>query len=548
MPTNAPFEIGPYEVSATLSKTGSAAVLKAIDRRDQRLVALKLPSTRFRQDASAVAQLAKDLAAVSRLQHPNIVRLLDFKAEPEDVWVATELVEGPSLEALMKQGRQPLHRIFHIVKAVAAALEHAHARGLVHGHLKPRNVLLSRDLGEVKVADFGTARMLPTRAEGVTLTTGQVNVGAIRYLAPELAGGAKPDARSDLYALGSIFYELLTGRLPSGRISLPSQLVADLPSDLDPVILRTIAADPRHRYATVAELRAELEQLESDLNLRLLGELQGISRTTRRLFGFSPDGRGPGPALVVGSLAAALALLFGGYFLVRSVKGPAPVAPTASTPVPASPSSEPVAEVAALAPSPLPASAPSEAPPRPSPRRDGEPAATTASAAESLYQDARALLDARPADPEGARRKLVELLERHPGSPSELPALLLKAEIEERKKIWQRDPELGGSSPATLVTLRVLVERYPNDPAAEQALWKIAGLYEEAKRWELAAAALSELGSRFPSTRLDAWYRAGNLYERRVKDEARARDAYAKVPADSPNYGSAQEKVKKLGR
>ncbi len=545
MPTNAPLEIGPYEVSATLSKTGSAAVLKAIDRRDQRLVAVKLPGTRFRQDAAAVAELAKDLAAVARLQHPNVVRILDYKAAGDEVWVATELVDGPSLEALMRQGRQPLHRVFHIVRAVAAALEHAHGLGLVHGHLKPRNVLLSRDLTEVKVADFGTARMLPTRPEGVTLTTGQVNVGAIRYLAPELANGARPDARSDLYALGSIFYELLTGRLPSGRISLPSQLVADLPSDLDPVILRTIAADPRHRYGTVRELRADLEQLESDLNLRLLGEIQGISRTTRRLFGFSPNGRGPGVVLVVGSLVAALALLFGGYFLVRAVQRPAPAPPAVATaprvteeaPAAPPPSPEPAAETTAPAPS-LPA------------RREaqGTGASTPAGEAEALLQQARALLEGRPADPEGARRRLVELLERYPGSPSELPALLLKADIEERKKIWQRDPELGGSSPATLVTLRTLVQRYPEDPAAEQALWKIAGFYEEAKRWELAARTLTDLGSRFPNTRFDAWYRAGSLYERRVKDETRAKQAYAKVPAGSANYEAAQEKVRRLGR
>ncbi len=117
----------------------------------------------------------------------------------------------------------------------------------------------------------------------------------------------------------------------------------------------------------------------------------------------------------------------------------------------------------------------------------------------------------------------------------------------EKKRIKQSDPVLKATAPASLATYRTLSETFPKAPASEEALWKVAEMYEDAKRYDLAAQALTDLGTRFPSTRYDAWFRAGEILERKVKDKARAKAAYANVPSSSPNYREAQDKARKLG-
>ena len=123
-------------------------------------------------------------------------------------------------------------------------------------------------------------------------------------------------------------------------------------------------------------------------------------------------------------------------------------------------------------------------------------------------------------------------------------ALAAKAALETREKIKAPDPVLGTTASAALATNRLLIERYRNAPEAQAALWEVGAAYEDARRYDLAAAAFHDLGTRFPQTRYEAWWRAGELYEKRLKDTSAARAAYSKVPASSPNYATAQKRSK----
>lgn len=521
MPVPDPVTLGPYEITGVLGRSPSATVYSSVDPRAGRAVAVKVPGSRLQQDPAAVERLAAELAAAAPLAHPNIARVLDYRCGAESTYIVSELADGGDLEALMRRGRLPLAQVFRIVEQIAEALAYAHSRGVIHRRLKPRNVLLSRDQQTVKVGDFGTSSLQPLRADGGTLTTGQVNLGAIRYLAPELAGRmGQTDVKSDLFALGMVFYELLTGRLPGARVSLPSQLVPDLPSEIDPVVLKLIAQDPRHRPGSVRELLAELQRLEGTLGLRLAGELQSLTRSGP----VANDGTAkPGLSPPMLATAALLALLVGGagWLLFHRPGASAPGAP-GEAPRTDSTGSE----------------IPSEPGAQPDPGGDS---------AEALYQQARALLGAgRKSDPEGARKLLAELAERYPASPRAVPALMQKARIEEDRRLSEKDPELGRSVPAALLTYRDIATRYPTASSSEEALWRLAELYEAVKRYDRAAQALTDLGTRFPTTAYDAWYRAGTLYEKKLANPDQAREAYRHVPITSPSFNSARDRLAQL--
>jgi hypothetical protein len=124
--------------------------------------------------------------------------------------------------------------------------------------------------------------------------------------------------------------------------------------------------------------------------------------------------------------------------------------------------------------------------------------------------------------------------------------MVAKAALEEREKIRENDPVLGANTPAAIATNKLIIERYPS--AAEAALWKLSELYEDFRRYDLAVQAVTDLAARYPTTKYDAWFRAGELYERRIKDRTKSRDAYAQVPQSSPRYAVAQKKVAELAK
>jgi TolA-binding protein len=165
--------------------------------------------------------------------------------------------------------------------------------------------------------------------------------------------------------------------------------------------------------------------------------------------------------------------------------------------------------------------------------------------AEALFRLAELVQDTRQADRLQVARGYLDQVVDDFGSSSFAPrALQWRAAIEDRQNLKMNDAAIGKQVPASLVTLQQLAERYPTSQPAEEALWRLASQYQDLKRFDLAAAALSNLGTRFPRTRYDAWWEAAELYEKRLKDETNAKQAYAKVPSTSRHYRDAQRKVK----
>ena len=171
--------------------------------------------------------------------------------------------------------------------------------------------------------------------------------------------------------------------------------------------------------------------------------------------------------------------------------------------------------------------------------------ARTEAAAEASYRLAQLTLRSkRPDRVAAARDLLAQIPSRHGTSVWAPRALAAKAALETREKIKAPDPVLGTTASAALATNRLLIARYGHAPEAQAALWELAAGYEDARRYDLAAASLQDLGTRFPGTRYEAWWRAGEVYEKRLKDKDAARAAYKKVPASSPNYATAQKRSK----
>ncbi|HEX6902819.1 MAG TPA: serine/threonine-protein kinase [Thermoanaerobaculia bacterium] len=280
MPPETPEKIGPYRVLELIGKAGQSAVYKAEDPRG-RPVAVKLFPARLSEDPAMVERFHRELGAVAPVsRHPHLVHLLETGQEGDRLYLAMELVEGTSLDRILKQNRLSLSQAFAVMRDICQGLAHAHQHGIVHGSLTPRNVLVSPDFATVKVADFAATRYETTAANlTATLSTGEIRLGALYYLAPEIVDGrGSLDARADIYSAGVIFHEMLTGRPPGPKLSLPTQIVPSLSSDVDVVALRCIARRPEERYDSAADLLTALGRLEEKLRLRVFTEIRDISQ------------------------------------------------------------------------------------------------------------------------------------------------------------------------------------------------------------------------------------------------------------------------------
>ena len=266
-----------YEIHRRLARGGMAQVYLARDRSLDRPVAVKELVPEFATDPSFVERFRREAQAAANLSHPNLVGVYDWGAQDGTYFIVMEYVDGPSLSRVLRADG-PFHprRAAEIAAEVAAGLGFAHSRGVVHRDVKPGNVLLTRS-GQAKVTDFGIARALSSSDEDLT-QAGSV-MGTATYFSPEQAQGLSVDPRSDLYSLGVVLYELVTGRPPfTGETPLaiaykhvqdqpapPSTLMTGLPEALEAIIMKLLAKRPDDRYASAEDLR-------SDLNRFLAGE------------------------------------------------------------------------------------------------------------------------------------------------------------------------------------------------------------------------------------------------------------------------------------
>ncbi len=269
-----------YKLEAVLGQGGMSTVYRATDPNLQRKVAIKLIHPHLSSDPQFVRRFEQEAAAVAQLRHPNIIQVYDFNHENELYYMVLEYVSGDTLQAQLKtltavHQRLPLLEIISIMTTMCQAVDYAHKQGMVHRDLKPANVMLNVQ-GTPILMDFGVAKMLDAAHHTATGTV----VGTAKYMSPEQARGVHPDERADIYSLGVMLFEMITGQPPFDGESAVSimmkhvndplpdiaQIDTSMPDELIEVIEKSLAKTPEARYQTAAEMAEGLEEVRRSLN------------------------------------------------------------------------------------------------------------------------------------------------------------------------------------------------------------------------------------------------------------------------------------------
>jgi len=256
-------ELAPHfpqlEIVELLGRGGMGWVYQARQTNLDRFVALKVLPPEVGRDPAFAERFQREARALARLNHPNIVAIYDFGQAGPYFYFVMEFVDGANLRQLERSRRLSPEEAFAIVPKICEALQFAHDEGIVHRDIKPENILVDSK-GRVKIADFGIAKLVG-RKEDITLTGAQHTLGTPHYMAPEqIDTPTKVDHRADIYALGVVFYEMLTGELPMGRFEPPSKRV-QVDVRVDEVVLRSLERSPERRYQTVGAVKTEVESI-----------------------------------------------------------------------------------------------------------------------------------------------------------------------------------------------------------------------------------------------------------------------------------------------
>jgi serine/threonine-protein kinase len=343
---------GRYQLISHLARGGMADVFEAEDELLQRRVAVKVLHKQYATDDAFVQRFRLEAQRAANLSHPNIVGIYDTGQEESTYFIVMELVEGRTLrEVLQSEGALLPRRAAEIAAEVAAALEVAHRGGVIHRDEKPGNIMLTAD-GSVKVADFGISRAMDDSEE---LTKTGAVIGTATYFSPEQAQGAPADERSDIYSLGVVLYEMLTGIPPfSGESTVavayqhvsefahpPSALNHDVPPALDAIVMKAMDKDPAARYQSAAEMRADLLRfLRGELPAGVVAGAVVASGTaeTRMVdappatvppdetarhvqYGYDEERRSDNTLLAFGIVGIVVAIAVAAFFLVRIIGG-----------------------------------------------------------------------------------------------------------------------------------------------------------------------------------------------------------------------------------
>lgn len=263
-----------YQLLELIGEGGFARVFKARDVRLDRLVAIKVIRPDYAGAKTFVDRFRREGVALAKLRHPGIVPIYDIRERDELIYYVMPFVEGKTLRARLDQSRSiPPHEAHRIFNELCDAIAAAHRVGIVHRDIKPDNVILEGNLGNVLLMDFGIAKAVSE--ENQTLTASGVLVGTPRYMSPEQASGAEVDQRSDIYSLGVLAYEMVTGHLPfdgeNTQELIAQHLTAEprpvrrinpsIPKGLAEVITRCLAKDPAQRFRDAAELSSRLQEV-----------------------------------------------------------------------------------------------------------------------------------------------------------------------------------------------------------------------------------------------------------------------------------------------
>ncbi len=251
------------EILALLGHGGMGAVYKARQKHLDRLVALKILSPHISHDPAFAERFAREARSLARLNHTRIVSVYDF-GQTEDglFYFVMEFVDGTDLRRVIQASEISPHQALAIVPQICEALQFAHDEGIVHRDIKPENILLDKK-GQVKIADFGLAKLLDLPPTAYTLTHPQQRMGTPHYMAPEqIEHPHDVDHRADIYSLGVVFYEMLTHELPIGRFAPPSKKV-QVDVKLDDVVLRALEKEPELRYQQASEVKTDVENIKA---------------------------------------------------------------------------------------------------------------------------------------------------------------------------------------------------------------------------------------------------------------------------------------------
>jgi serine/threonine protein kinase len=310
-----------YELVELLGRGGMGEVWRARQVSLGRQVAVKILPAKFAADREFVARFEKEATALAALNHPGIVQIIDRGQAGQHYYFAMELVTGVNLRELLNGRRLSTKAALRIIVQLARALDYAHEQKVVHRDLKPENVLVD-PRGHVKIADFGLAGMKDSD-RNIALTATAVAMGTVNYMAPEQRRDAKHvDQRADLYSLGVMLYELLTGELPLGRFKLPSEKVPGLSPRLDEVVAQLLESEPEQRPSRAFEVANVLEPLIDTAGSS--APVKGASTVPNRVTSFVQE-PGGGWKLAVLVLGALLIVALGARFWpTTEPKGPPP--------------------------------------------------------------------------------------------------------------------------------------------------------------------------------------------------------------------------------
>ncbi len=307
--------LGRYEVRAHIGSGGMGQIYQAADTALDRTIALKILPAEFAADPSRMRRFIQEARAASALNHPNILTIFEISQEAPTPYIATEFIDGITLRRRLSAGRMGVMEAVEIAIQIASALEAAHVAGIVHRDIKPENVMLRKD-GYVKVLDFGLARPVErqdvsTEAATMVNTEFGVIVGTASYMSPEQARGQRVDARSDIFSLGMVIYEMVAGRSPfigetnsdvvASILKEEPPRLADLadgvPVELESIVNRALTKDKDQRYQTAGELHRDLKRLKQNLDFEFQKELP--EHTHSRESGGIPTARMQAPSFTI---------------------------------------------------------------------------------------------------------------------------------------------------------------------------------------------------------------------------------------------------------